>query len=39
MGGRMAVGRSATVSLETERRRLAVGKAHNAVRVRGAIRF
>ena len=39
MGGRMAVGRSATVSLETERRTRPAGKSYNGVRVRGAIRF
>ena len=39
MGGRMAVGRSATVSLETERRTRPAGKSYNGVRVRGVIRF
>ena len=39
LGGRMAVGRSANLSLETERRVRAAGKADNAVRVRAAIRF
>ena len=39
MGGRMAVGRSATISLETERRIRPAGKSYNGVRVRGVIRF
>ena len=39
MGGRMAVGRSAAISLETERRTRPTGKSYNGVRVRGVIRF
>ena len=39
LGGRLAVGRSATVSLEVERRERAAAAAVHMVMVRGAIRF
>ena len=39
LGGRLAVGRSATVSLEAERRERAAAAAVHMVMVRGAIRF
>ena len=39
VGGRMAVGRSANLSLETERRVRAAARVIHAIRVRAAIRF
>ena len=39
LGGRLAVGRSATVSLEAERRERAAAAAVHMVMVRGALRF